>query len=250
MEAGMATILLDNRTNSIEDEDKLHNDQIREKYMKLTAGDIYELLKKSAPVDDDCYGKYSRVKKNSIISSPVQQNNVAMPKQSIIDKKVEISSNSENLRSDIIKSNVDMADVTNVSTTSVYNVKEEEKYSDEEENEDHRPTAATLKHKNRSSNVAYDKSEKKSGNFLCLTKKDKFIFFAAIGLIVVLLGGIILASTLISNKTNKVEASQKRLNEVVKMYEDSNSAKNDYLDENNLSVVLNNFATNKGMTRK
>lgn len=262
----MATVTFDNRISSTE-EDKLHNQQTHENYVRLVEGKILAILQKG---EDATKIDYPR--KSNIIQPAVQGYKEVPVRPSIINKSTveprasEINRGISETRQPIIiskpvnnsyaenaDSRVERIGADNVieAEHEVINDNIEDVACKNEEEVEEQLTIATMhKSKQGKNKKTTIKIDRKSSSFLCLTKKDRVIFIATICTVVVLLASIIFASTIVSKKSNQVQASQKRLNEVVKLYEESNKAKNEYLNENYIPVVVNDFATSKGMTAK
>lgn len=122
--------------------------------------------------------------------------------------------------------------------------------TDEEENEDLRPTQTTIQYKTAGvkKNVSEGKiSTKDNASRSMLSKKDKIIIAVALTIIVALFILIIVNSAVISNLNRDVSSLQENLNTAQNEYAQSLAEKQTYLEEDNLYQVVSDFAYQNGM---
>lgn len=221
----MSVAVLERKVNT-EEEDKLHNSQISEQYKKLIDPEstLLELLAKSAPVDYDAEFKAHKREHASI---PVHT------------REPERTYRVENARAD---SELFRAD-------SPINSKAKAIATEEEDNEDLRPTPTTIKYGTEAKALGKSKIEtkEKKAAITGLTKRDKLIIAVACTVIIALFVLIIVNSAIISSLNNDISVLQNTLTQSEATYNNILAERNAYLDEGNLYQVVSNFATNNGM---
>ena len=123
-----------------------------------------------------------------------------------------------------------------------------EEVADEEENEDLRPTAATIKYKTtgiKKGSEEIGKIENSASVRKTLSKKTKIIIAAVVAVVVALFVLIIVNSAIISNVSNDLNALQSSLTDVTETYDLLNGEMTEY--EANFADTLAEFAQSNGM---
>lgn len=237
----MSVAILERKVNSEEREafmsaEEKHNSQISANYARLInpENSVRDILAKGERVE-------------------TQESNVLVAdRESSFKRVMEVAPyRVENARADAAIFRADSA-VNRQETAIVVN---SEVVSDDEDDEDLRPTQTTIQYKT----VGVKKSEegkietrpsvttKKS---LQLTKKDKITVAVAFAVIVALFVLIIVNSAIIAGLNSEVSVLKDTLTNAETIYNNVLAEKNAYMDENNLFNIVSNFAAGNGMILK
>ncbi|MDE7439092.1 MAG: hypothetical protein K2N23_01095 [Clostridia bacterium] len=124
--------------------------------------------------------------------------------------------------------------------------------AEEEENEDLRPTAETIKYKSdvASKLVIDDKISNKQTKASKLSKRDKVIIAVSLLVIVALFVLVIINSAVLSNLNSEISYLESDLASVQDTYAEVVQDKTAYLDEENIMHVVSEFADKLGMIKK
>lgn len=122
--------------------------------------------------------------------------------------------------------------------------------AEDEENEDLRPTAETFKYKDGQSKIYIDDkiSNKKSG-ISKLSKKDMIIIAVTMLVVVALFILVIVNSAVLSNLNHEVDYLQSDLVVAQEDFTEALQAKEAYLEDENISQVVDGFAKSIGMVK-
>ena len=122
---------------------------------------------------------------------------------------------------------------------------------DEEENEDLRPTLETIKYRteNKSKIVIDDKISNKKSRLSKLSKRDIIIIAATALVVLALFILVVINSAVLSNINNEIDYLQSDLAIAREDYNEALKIKEDYLEENNISQIVNQFAAEMGMVK-
>lgn len=121
--------------------------------------------------------------------------------------------------------------------------------SEEEENEDLRPTATTIQYKSdaRSKVVVEDKISSKQSKVSKLTKRDKIIMAVAALVVIALFVLVIINSAVLSNLNSEVSYLKYDLNAAQSNYTEVLQNKEEYLSD--IEQTVADFAKVNGMTK-
>ncbi|HBN13318.1 MAG TPA: hypothetical protein DD415_06855 [Clostridiales bacterium] len=126
--------------------------------------------------------------------------------------------------------------------------------TEEEENEDLRPTQTTIQYKTTAVAKTVEegkiKTSAKANSKSLFTKRDKIIIAVALSVIVALFVLIIVNSAVISGLNSEVSSLQNALNAAEQTFTQVTEAKNSYLDSSNLFDTVSEFAKSNGMVLK
>ena len=127
----------------------------------------------------------------------------------------------------------------------------EEMRAEEEENEDLRPTAETIKYKSGavSKIVIDDKISNKQTKASKMKKRDKVVLAVALLVIVALFVLVIINSAVLSNLNNEVSYLQNNLETVKDTYAEVSQNKEAYFEPQNILQVVSDFAQKFGMIK-
>lgn len=222
-------------TNSFLSAEERHNSLISEKYAKL-------INPESKP--HDIISSHRTEERNYTELNTVPIENDIFARKAVEQKPYLV----ENARADadifradspINRKTVEVAESPSVSQ------------SDEEENEDLRPTQTTIQYKTAGLAKSGEEGKIETKNArvskLALTKKDRLIIAVALTIILALFVLIIVNSAVISNLNRDVSTLQATLNEAQETYTQIEAEKAEYLDEDNLYQRVSEFAQNNGM---
>lgn len=123
--------------------------------------------------------------------------------------------------------------------------------SDEEENEDLRPTQTTIQYRTAGIKKVEEEgviSNSSSSKKIILSKKEKIVIAAVVSVIVALFVLIIVNSAIISNINTDISYLQSSLTSAKAAYSGISDEVNDYLG--NISETVSDFAYSKGMILK
>ncbi len=123
--------------------------------------------------------------------------------------------------------------------------------AEEEENEDLRPTLETIKYRteNKSKIVIDDKISNKKSRLSKLSKRDIIIIAATALVVLALFILVVINSAVLSNINNEIDYLQSDLAIAREDYNEALKIKEDYLEENNISQIVNQFAAEMGMVK-
>lgn len=205
-------------------DDERHNSRIRANYEKLinpdaTANDV---LSKEPVVQ----------RKAEIAVTPVREQQPFLVRNARVDSDIFRADSAINRKSE---------------TASVS--------AEEEESEDVRPTPTTIQYKsgnvskaeNISKIVIDDKISNKKSRLSKLSKRDMIIIAVTLLVVVALFVLVIVNSAVLSNLNSEIDYLQSDLVVAQDNYIEALQAKEAYLQEENISQVVNKFATSMGM---
>ena len=200
-------------------EEDRHNSQISSKYKALINPDA---------TAHDVLGKEVTVQRRSEITAvPVREQKPFLVENARVD-------------SDLFRAD------------SVINRKTEiSAIAEEEENEDLRPTLETIKYRteNKSKIVIDDKISNKKSRLSKLSKRDIIIIAATALVVLALFILVVINSAVLSNINNEIDYLQSDLAIAREDYNEALKIKEDYLEENNISQIVNQFAAEMGMVK-
>ncbi len=200
-------------------EEDRHNSQISSKYKALINPDA---------TAHDVLGKEVTVQRRSEITAvPVKEQKPFLVENARVD-------------SDLFRAD------------SVINRKTEiSAIAEEEENEDLRPTLETIKYRteNKSKIVIDDKISNKKSRLSKLSKRDIIIIAATALVVLALFILVVINSAVLSNINNEIDYLQSDLAIAREDYNEALKIKEDYLEENNISQIVNQFAAEMGMVK-
>ncbi len=200
-------------------EEDRHNSQISSKYKALINPDA---------TAHDVLGKEVTVQRRSEITAvPVKEQKPFLVENARVD-------------SDLFRAD------------SVINRKAEiSAIAEEEENEDLRPTLETIKYRteNKSKIVIDDKISNKKSRLSKLSKRDIIIIAATALVVLALFILVVINSAVLSNINNEIDYLQSDLAIAREDYNEALKIKEDYLEENNISQIVNQFAAEMGMVK-
>lgn len=207
------------RNTALMNEEDRHNSQISSKYKALINPDA---------TAHDVLGKEVTVQRRSEITAvPVREQKPFLVENARVD-------------SDLFRAD------------SVINRKTEiSAIAEEEENEDLRPTLETIKYRteNKSKIVIDDKISNKKSRLSKLTKRDIIIIAATALVVLALFILVVINSAVLSNINNEIDYLQSDLAIAREDYNEALKIKEDYLEENNISQIVNQFAAEMGMVK-
>ena len=207
------------RNTALMNEEDRHNSQISSKYKALINPDA---------TAHDVLGKEVTVQRRSEITAvPVKEQKPFLVENARVD-------------SDLFRAD------------SVINRKTEiSAIAEEEENEDLRPTLETIKYRteNKSKIVIDDKISNKKSRLSKLSKRDIIIIAATALVVLALFILVVINSAVLSNINNEIDYLQSDLAIAREDYNEALKIKEDYLEENNISQILNQFAAEMGMVK-
>ena len=125
----------------------------------------------------------------------------------------------------------------------------EEAQAEEEDNEDIRPTAETIKYKSASKIVIDDKISNKQTKASKMKKRDKVLLAVALLVIVALFVLVVINSAVLSNLNSEISTLQSNLETVKDSYAEVVQNKEAYFDPQNILQVVNDFAQKFGMIK-
>lgn len=133
---------------------------------------------------------------------------------------------------------------------SKINRKVEAEQAEEEENEDLRPTAETIKYKSgvKSKIVIEDKISDKQAKVSKLSKRDKIIMAVALFVIAALFVLVIINSAVLSNLNEDVSYLKTDLAAAQQTYTEVLQERTEF--DENIEQIVEDFATEKGMVKK
>ena len=207
------------RNTALMNEEDRHNSQISSKYKALINPDA---------TAHDVLGKEVTVQRRSEITAvPVREQKPFLVENARVD-------------SDLFRA------------VSVINRKMEiSAIAEEEENEDLRPTLETIKYRteNKSKIVIDDKISNKKSRLSKLSKRDIIIIAATALVVLALFILVVINSAVLSNINNEIDYLQSDLAIAREDYNEALKIKEDYLEENNISQIVNQFAAEMGMVK-
>lgn len=207
------------RNTALMNEEDRHNSQISSKYKALINPDA---------TAHDVLGKEVTVQRRSEITAvPVKEQKPFLVENARVD-------------SDLFRAD------------SVINRKTEiSAIAEEEENEDLRPTLETIKYRteNKSKIVIDDKISNKKSRLSKLSKRDIIIIVATALVVLALFILVVINSAVLSNINNEIDYLQSDLAIAREDYNEALKIKEDYLEENNISQIVNQFAAEMGMVK-
>ncbi len=207
------------RNTALMNEEDRHNSQISSKYKALINPDA---------TAHDVLGKEVTVQRRSEITAvPVREQKPFLVENARVD-------------SDLFRAD------------SVINRKTEiSAIAEEEENEDLRPTLETIKYRteNKSKIVIDDKISNKKSRLSKLSKRDIIIIAATALVVLALFILVVINSAVLSNINNEIDYLQFDLAIAREDYNEALKIKEDYLEENNISQIVNQFAAEMGMVK-
>ncbi len=207
------------RNTALMNEEDRHNSQISSKYKALINPDA---------TAHDVLGKEVTVQRRSEITAvPVREQKPFLVENARVD-------------SDLFRAD------------SVINRKPEiSAIAEEEENEDLRPTLETIKYRteNKSKIVIDDKISNKKSRLSKLSKRDIIIIAATALVVLALFILVVINSAVLSNINNEIDYLQSDLAIAREDYNEALKIKEDYLEENNISQIVNQFAAEMGMVK-
>ncbi len=207
------------RNTALMNEEDRHNSQISSKYKALINPDA---------TTHDVLGKEVTVQRRSEITAvPVREQKPFLVENARVD-------------SDLFRAD------------SVINRKTEiSAIAEEEENEDLRPTLETIKYRteNKSKIVIDDKISNKKSRLSKLSKRDIIIIAATALVVLALFILVVINSAVLSNINNEIDYLQSDLAIAREDYNEALKIKEDYLEENNISQIVNQFAAEMGMVK-
>ena len=207
------------RNTALMNEEDRHNSQISSKYKALINPDA---------TAHDVLGKEVTVQRRSEITAvPVKEQKPFLVENARVD-------------SDLFRAD------------SVINRKTEiSAIAEEEENEDLRPTLETIKYRteNTSKIVIDDKISNKKSRLSKLSKRDIIIIAATALVVLALFILVVINSAVLSNINNEIDYLQSDLAIAREDYNEALKIKEDYLEENNISQIVNQFAAEMGMVK-
>ena len=207
------------RNTALMNEEDRHNSQISSKYKALINPDA---------TAHDVLGKEVTVQRRSEITAvPVREQKPFLVENARVD-------------SDLFRAD------------SVINRKAEiSAVAEEEENEDLRPTLETIKYRteNKSKIVIDDKISNKKSRLSKLSKRDIIIIAATALVVLALFILVVINSAVLSNINNEIDYLQSDLAIAREDYNEALKIKEDYLEENNISQIVNQFAAEMGMVK-
>ena len=207
------------RNTALMNEEDRHNSQISSKYKALINPDA---------TAHDVLGKEVTVQRRSEITAvPVREQKPFLVENARVD-------------SDLFRAD------------SVINRKTEiSAIAEEEENEDLRPTLETIKYRteNKSKIVIDDKISNKKSRLSKLSKRDIIIIAATALVVLALFILVVINSAVLSNINNEIDYLQSDLAIAREDYNEALKIKEDYLEENNISQIVNQFAAEMGMVK-
>ncbi len=207
------------RNTALMNEEDRHNSQISSKYKALINPDA---------TAHDVLGKEVTVQRRSEITAvPVKEQKPFLVENARVD-------------SDLFRAD------------SVINRKTEiSAIAEEEENEDLRPTLETIKYRteNKSKIVIDDKISNKKSRLSKLSKRDIIIIAATALVVLALFILVVINSAVLSNINNEIDYLQSDLAIAREDYNEALKIKEDYLEENNISQIVNQFAAEIGMVK-
>lgn len=207
------------RNTALMNEEDRHNSQISSKYKALINPDA---------TAHDVLGKEVTVQRRSEITAvPVKEQKPFLVENARVD-------------SDLFRAD------------SVINRKTEiSAIAEEEENEDLRPTLETIKYRteNKSKIVIDDKISNKKSRLSKLSKRDIIIIAATALVVLALFILVVINSAVLSNINNEIDYLQSDLAIAHEDYNEALKIKEDYLEENNISQIVNQFAAEIGMVK-
>ena len=207
------------RNTALMNEEDRHNSQISSKYKALINPDA---------TAHDVLGKEVTVQRRSEITAvPVKEQKPFLVENARVD-------------SDLFRAD------------SVINRKTEiSAIAEEEENEDLRPTLETIKYRteNKSKIVIDDKISNKKSRLSKLSNRDIIIIAATALVVLALFILVVINSAVLSNINNEIDYLQSDLAIAREDYNEALKIKEDYLEENNISQIVNQFAAEMGMVK-
>lgn len=207
------------RNTALMNEEDRHNSQISSKYKALINPDA---------TAHDVLGKEVTVQRRSEITAvPVREQKPFLVENARVD-------------SDLFRAD------------SVINRKTEiSAIAEEEENEDLRPTLETIKYRteNKSKIVIDDKISNKKSRLSKLSKRDIIIIAATALVVLALFILVVINSAVLSNINNEIDYLQSDLAIAREDYNEALKIKEDYLEEKNISQIVNQFAAEMGMVK-
>lgn len=207
------------RNTALMNEEDRHNSQISSKYKALINPDA---------TAHDVLGKEVTVQRRSEITAvPAREQKPFLVENARVD-------------SDLFRAD------------SVINRKTEiSAIAEEEENEDLRPTLETIKYRteNKSKIVIDDKISNKKSRLSKLSKRDIIIIAATALVVLALFILVVINSAVLSNINNEIDYLQSDLAIAREDYNEALKIKEDYLEENNISQIVNQFAAEMGMVK-
>ena len=207
------------RNTALMNEEDRHNSQISSKYKALINPDA---------TAHDVLGKEVTVQRRSEITAvPVREQKPFLVENARVD-------------SDLFRAD------------SVINRKTEiSAIAEEEENEDLRPTLETIKYRteNKSKIVIDDKISNKKSRLSKLSKRDIIIIAATALVVLALFILVVINSAVLSNINNEIDYLQSDLAIAREDYNEALKIKEDYLEEHNISQIVNQFAAEMGMVK-
>ncbi len=236
----VATPVLERRSDTAErtdfypvhSEDELHNSMIKENYARLINPDFYKkevAQETSVPVFEEQPQAIE-----SAYSAPVATQEIAKPY--LI----------EGARADADIFRADSPVNRKIAQTETFAQAD----SDEEENEDLRPTSTTIQYKTSDVKstveegvIAKSDAEKRTG----LSKRDKIIIAVVVSVIVALFVLIIVNSAIISNLNNDLNSLQSSLTNVKAAYAGVSDEISDYWQ--GIGETVEQFARTNGMVK-
>lgn len=210
------------RSNATMSADECHNSRIRSNYEKLINPDATA---------------------NDILNrEPVVQRQAEVPVAPIRDQKPQLV---EHARSDSDLFRADSAINRRHETASVQ--------PEEEESEDLRPTPTTIQYKSDSVDVdkviADDKISIRKSKLVKLSKRDIIIIAVTALIVVALFVLVIVNSAVLSNLNKDVDYLKSDLVTAQESYAEAVQAKDAYLEDENLTQIVDDFANSKGMQK-
>lgn len=207
------------RNTALMNEEDRHNSQISSKYKALINPDA---------TAHDVLGKEVTVQRRSEITAvPVKEQKPFLVENARVD-------------SDLFRADSAINRKTEISAIA-----------EEEENEDLRPTLETIKYRteNKSKIVIDDKISNKKSRLSKLSKRDIIIIAATALVVLALFILVVINSAVLSNINNEIDYLQSDLAIAREDYNEALKIKEDYLEENNISQIVNQFAAEMGMVK-
>ena len=207
------------RNTALMNEEDRHNSQISSKYKALINPDA---------TAHDVLGKEVTVQRRSEITAvPVREQKPFLVENARVD-------------SDLFRADSVITRKTEISAIAA-----------EEENEDLRPTLETIKYRteNKSKIVIDDKISNKKSRLSKLSKRDIIIIAATALVVLALFILVVINSAVLSNINNEIDYLQSDLAIAREDYNEALKIKEDYLEENNISQIVNQFAAEMGMVK-
>lgn len=243
----MAVALLERKVDTVSEErvtsfrdsymtaDEKHNSAISSIYAKLInpENSIRDILGKEQNIEEEQNAEY---------------------KEDFAEEQYETSVAADPVyRVDNARANSDIFRADSIVNKKVIDIPVASEQTDEDEDEDLRPTPTTIQYKTTGEAKVSEEGKiqtktisKKAG----LTKNDKIIIAVAVAVIVALFVLIIVNSAIITNLNSEVSVLRISLAQTESTYAEVLAQKNAYLEDKNLFEVVSTFATNNGMVQR